>query len=241
MTKRILLPGLLLLSAAALLSCEREMEAPTGNTVTITNKTQGYSFDDGEKESGFFESDRCQELFYALWEVFAARWGALSDRVVFELLNEVTEERYLPAWKRISRECVRRIRQHAPDTLILLGSYNWNSARTLPALDPPYDDRVLYNFHCYEPHTFTHQGAYWAEQFRDVRCSYDESGASEAFFEDFLAPALEKAEKEHCELYCGEYGVIDKARPEDAATCTPSSSATASPAACGATSRWISA
>ncbi len=180
------------------------------------HKTQGYSFDDGEKESGFFESDRCQELFYALWEVFAARWGALSDRVVFELLNEVTEERYLPTWKRISRECVRRIRQHAPDTLILLGSYNWNSARTLPALDPPYDDRVLYNFHCYEPHTFTHQGAYWAEQFRDVRCSYDESGASEAFFEDFLAPALEKAEKEHCELYCGEYGVIDVVSPEEA-------------------------
>ena len=35
MTKRILLPGLLLVSALAVLSCEREMEAPTGNTVTI--------------------------------------------------------------------------------------------------------------------------------------------------------------------------------------------------------------
>ena len=35
MTHRLLLPGLLLLSAAALLSCEREMEAPSGNTITI--------------------------------------------------------------------------------------------------------------------------------------------------------------------------------------------------------------
>lgn len=128
----------------------------------------------------------------------------------------MTEERYLPAWKRISRACVRRIRQHAPDTLILLGSYQWNSARTLPAPDPPYDGRVLYNFHCYEPHAFTHQHAYWDEKFRDILCGYDESGASEAFIEDFLAPALEKAEKEHCKLYCGEYGVIDIVPPEEA-------------------------
>lgn len=35
MNRRILLPGLLLLSVTALVSCEREMEAPSGNTITI--------------------------------------------------------------------------------------------------------------------------------------------------------------------------------------------------------------
>ena len=182
------------------------------------HKTQGFSFDAGEHEAGFFENERCQEAFYAIWDAFAARWGALSDRVAFELLNEVTEERYLEPWKRISRECVRRIRRHAPDTLVLLGSYRWNSAQTLPALDPPYDGRVIYNFHFYEPHDFTHQGAYWEAPYRDVsaRFSYAESGAGEAYFEDFLRPALEKAEKEGCELYCGEYGVIDVVPPEEA-------------------------
>lgn len=35
MNRRILLPGLLLLSVTALVSCEREMEAPAGNTITI--------------------------------------------------------------------------------------------------------------------------------------------------------------------------------------------------------------
>ena len=121
-------------------------------TVLDLHKTPGFSFDAGEKEAGFFESESFQERFYAIWETFAARYGALHERVVFELLNEVTEAAYLPAWKRISRECVRRIRNFAPDTIILLGSYNWNSARTLPELDAPYDDRVVYNFHFYEPH-----------------------------------------------------------------------------------------
>ena len=42
------------------------------------------------------------------------------------------------------------------------------------------------------------------------------SGASEAYFEDFLAPALEKAEQEGAALYCGEYGVIDVVPPAEA-------------------------
>ena len=180
------------------------------------HKTPGYSFDAGEKEAGFFESESYQERFYAIWETLAERFAGMSDRVAFELLNEVTEARYLPAWKRISRECVRRIRFFAPDTIILLGSYNWNSARTVPELDAPYDDKMVYNFHFYEPLAFTHQGAYWMPELQNTRCAYADCGASEAWFEDFLAPAIEKAEKENCELYCGEFGVIDVVPPEEA-------------------------
>ena len=180
------------------------------------HKTPGYSFDAGEKEAGFFESESYQERFYWIWETLAEWFGGMSDRVAFELLNEVTEARYLPAWKRISRECVSRIRQYAPDTVVLLGSYNWNSAKTVPELDAPYDDKMVYNFHFYEPHVFTHQGAYWMPELQNTRMAYADCGASEQWFEDFLAPAVEKAEKEHCELYCGEFGVIDIVPPEEA-------------------------
>ena len=180
------------------------------------HKTPGYSFDAGEKEAGFFESESYQERFYWIWETLAEWFGGMPDRVAFELLNEVTEARYLPAWKRISRECVRRIRFFAPDTIILLGSYNWNSARTVPELDAPYDDKMVYNFHFYEPHVFTHQGAYWMPELQNTRMAYADCGASEQWFEDFLAPAVEKAGKENCELYCGEFGVIDVVPPEEA-------------------------
>ena len=193
-------------------------EAQDLRLVLDLHKTQGFSFDAGENESGFFENEKYQELFYAVWDCFAARYGTKPERMMFDLLNEVTEERYLPAWKRISREAVRHIRRQAPETLILLGSYRWNSAQTLPELDAPYDERVIYSFHFYEPHDFTHQGAYWEAPYRDIseRFSYAESGACEAYFESFLAPALEKAEKERAELYCGEYGVIDIVPPLEA-------------------------
>ena len=225
------------------------------------HKTPGFSFDAGEHEDGFFINEAYQARFYAIWEAFAARYGDRPDRIVFELLNEVTQAEYLPAWKRISRECVRRIRIHAPETPVLLGSYHWNSARTLPELDAPYDAHVLYNFHFYEPMIFTHQGAYWNPDYRDARSTYAACGASPAWFEDFLAPAVEKAEKEGTELYCGEFGVIDVVPPEEAlkwfrdlhevfarhgrssgsGICTRSLPATASPTASGAGSRWTSA
>ncbi len=187
------------------------------HAVLDLHKTQGFSFDEGEHEAGFFENERYQELFCRLWEAFAARWGGRPDEVMFELLNEVTEKAYLPAWKRISAECVRRIRRHAPDTRVLLGSYHHNGAREVAALDAPYDKNVLYNFHCYEPLKFTHQGAYWnPECNNENRYTFAESGASEAYFEDLLAPALEKAKAEGAELYCGEFGVIDVVPPEEA-------------------------
>ena len=186
------------------------------NLVLDLHKTQGFSFDAGEHEEGFFENERFQERFYTVWETFAARYGSRKD-MMFDLLNEVTEQRYLEAWKIISREAVRRIRLHAPETLILLGSYNWNSARTVSELDAPYDDRVVYNFHFYEPHDYTHQGAYWEAPLRDIsrRYRYEECGVTAEWIEDFLAPALEKAAKENCDLYCGEFGVIDVVPPED--------------------------
>ena len=181
------------------------------------HKTQGFSFDAAEGEEGFFASEKYQAFFYAVWECFAARYGAMHERVAFELLNEVTEEAYLPAWKRISAECIRRIRALAPQTIILLGSYHHNSAKTLEALDAPQDERVLYNFHCYEPIEFTHQGAHWMESLKDRRwIGAEECGVSERFFEDFLASAFAKAEREGAELYCGEYGVIDVVPPEEA-------------------------
>lgn len=181
------------------------------------HKTQGFSFDAAEDEEGFFTSEKYQAFFYAVWECFAARYGAMHERVAFELLNEVTEEAYLPAWKRISAECIRRIRALAPQTIILLGSYHHNSAKTLEALDAPQDERVLYNFHCYEPIAFTHQGAHWMESLKDrYGVGAEDCGVSERFFEDFLASAFAKAEREGAELYCGEYGVIDVVPPEEA-------------------------
>ena len=181
------------------------------------HKTAGFSFDAYHGESGFFDSEAYQERFLKLWDEISRRYGKLNDRVAFELLNEVTSEAYIGIWNRIAAEAIRRIRVVAPDTYILVGSYHNNSAPAVKDLDAPADDHVIYNFHCYDPIEYTHQGAPWVDFLdKSVRIPFDESGVTEETFEKLFSPALAKAKEHGASLYCGEYGVIDVVAPEDA-------------------------
>ena len=212
------------------------------NMILDLHKTYGFSFDDGEHESGFFEEPAYQERFYRLWEQFASRYGKYADRLSFELLNEVTDDAYAGIWNAVAAECISRIRKIAPEVHILIGGCWHNDIRMLEKLDPPADDRIVYNFHLYEPLIFTHQGAYWVDSmdtaFRmRLHSSYADYEAYSKqqipnrpslwqkydgskmfgieYFEDFLAEAVRIAEARNTALYCGEYGVIDLAEPED--------------------------
>ena len=179
------------------------------------HKTAGYSFDAAHQESGFFGSKPYQERFYRLWEGLAARFND-PENIAFELLNEVTDSSVIGEWNRIAAECIRRIRKIAPESLILVGSYWNNSADAVKDLAAPADSRVIYNFHCYSPLSFTHQGAPWVPELdQAARPSFDESGIPADFFDKAFASAIRAAEENNTCLYCGEYGVIDRATPED--------------------------
>ena len=121
-----------------------------------------------------------------------------------------------PQTGRTTKNCIRRIRVIAPDALILVGSYWNNSADAVKDLAAPADSRVIYNFHCYSPLSFTHQGAPWVPELdQAARPSFDESGIPADFFDKAFASAIRAAEENNTCLYCGEYGVIDRATPED--------------------------
>ncbi len=212
------------------------------NMILDLHKTFGFSFDAGENESGFFENAAYQERFYRLWENLARRFARYEDTLAFELLNEVTDRAYSDAWNRISSVCIERIRAVAPTVRLLVGGYWNNSVLALPDLLPPRDANIVYNFHCYEPVIFTHQGAPWipgmAHDFRiPLGVSYrrlaeesrrelvgsgigfpgpeSEAAFGRDFFETLFAGAVRLAEERDVPLYCGEYGVIDRAAPED--------------------------
>ena len=212
------------------------------NMILDLHKTYGFSFDEGHGESGFFENEKYQERFYKLWEEFARRYGNIGDNLAFEILNEVTEKEYCDLWNEISKKCISKIRAIAPNVKILIGGYYNNSIEALPDLLPPYDENIIYNFHCYEPLIFTHQGAYWIptmdtsfrvpidapyskltadtkEQISQVSIgfdSFDQSASLDgSYFDKYFSEAVKVAEERNVALYCGEYGVIENATPED--------------------------
>ena len=207
------------------------------------HKTAGFSFDPGEGEGGFFENPAFQERFCRLWERIVRAFGGNADLLAFELLNEVTERDYMPVWNRVAGDCIRRIRIHAPEVPILVGGYWHNSAAAVKDIDVPLLGPIVFNFHCYEPLVFTHQGATWMPPmdpaFRiSVQASFGElaeagsrmlkgsnaglesyppdTKLTAAYFENFFAEAVRAADARGVHLYCGEYGVIDRVPPEQA-------------------------
>lgn len=186
------------------------------NIIIDLHKTAGFSFDFGENETGFFENEAYQKRFIALWEELAKAFGKYSGMAAFELLNEVTEQRFIDVWNRVSYECIAAIRKYAPDIPVLVGSYWNNSPESVKDLAKPYDDNVFYNFHCYSPLEFTHQGAPWAREIdQAARYTFEQSNITPELFEHLFKQAIDKAEAEGTGIYCGEYGVIDIVSPED--------------------------
>lgn len=212
------------------------------NMVLDVHKVYGYSFYSGYGEVGFFDSEAYQQRFYKLWERLAERYGKYPQRVAFELLNEVTDPSVSDKWNSIARKAIEVIRRYAPETKILVGGYWNNSVDALKDLDAPYDENIVYNFHCYEPMIFTHQGADWIDGMpADLRLNYPgnmreyhkialdlslappidvsllpDKGYDVSFFEERFKGAVQLCEERGVALYCGEYGVIDRADPEQA-------------------------
>lgn len=197
-----------------------------------------------KEPDSFFKSAPLQNIFFKIWSFLAERYGHLHDMLAFELLNEIVNPEVESAWNRIATNAIKTIRLFAPDSWIVVGGVNYNSVSAVPGIDVPVDEKTVFTFHCYEPLVFTHQKAHWVEKMPpDFEVSYpgpsidyireksrlipqasqgaifdksmDTLQIDENFFEYLFKPALETAEKKNVPLYCGEYGVIDRAPVED--------------------------
>ena len=209
------------------------------NILLDMHNTFGYTFDplevNGDKEI-FFHNEELQKRFYTMWDRISKRYANQKD-VAFELLNEVISPDVAESWNEIADKTVDVIRKNAPDSYVVIGGVCYNNVKSVPLLNPPKDDHIVYNFHCYEPMIFTHQRAWWMDNMpKDITVDYpattaeysekskdldpDWAGAimkmnvketSADYFAELFEPAVEAATRNNAPLYCGEYGVIDQA------------------------------
>lgn len=212
------------------------------NIILDLHKTMGYSFDPGEKEIGFFSNEKYQDIFVNLWISAAKRYADFSDSVAYEILNEITDDKFAEPWNKIAQRVIGEIRKIAPKNYIVYGGIHNNGIKGLSLLEKPLDDRIVYTFHFYDPLIFTHQKAYWLEgmtkdfemaypaptaefvekskkfpekKVAEVFEGYGEDTVDARFLEFYMRQAVDFAEKMNAPLYCGEYGVIETAPLED--------------------------
>lgn len=211
------------------------------NIVLDLHKAYGYDFNDAgnDEKNNLFSSEALQNRFVTLW-INMVEAFAQYDNVAFELLNEVVEKENAESWNRLIEKTVKEIRKKAPVAPIIYGGIQWNSVKTLKLLDIPQDENIIFTFHFYEPLLFTHQKAYWVknmdpeqtvpypenmEYYREeskklgyqgeVVTLADSETMGVEFVEEMISEAIKAAENAGVSLYCGEFGVIDRAPTED--------------------------
>jgi endoglucanase len=109
--------------------------------------------------------DSFVEQFADYWRALARHYSSTSAELVsFEILNEPEfHDRY--RWQGVQSKLAVAIREGAPQhTIIVAGAY-WSSEHELLFFDPLRDSNIIYNFHFYDPHIFTHQGATWSTNY----------------------------------------------------------------------------
>lgn len=164
-----------------------------------------------------------------VWTQLAHRYRDASPYIVYEIMNE-PHGIDIPVWNDIIARVFRLIRSIDTKHYIIVGGADWNSTAAMKALPDFQDDKVIYTFHFYDPHTFTHQGAPWCHMQRvrglpfpydpekmpplpenptevELRCfrNYPVNGTLEAVVSCFDQYAAFSRER-NAPVYCGEFG-----------------------------------
>lgn len=119
-------------------------------------------------ESSFkasMKDDADAQRFADFWRALAHHYASWDpNRIFFEIMNEPEmTDRY--RWYGIETKVAAAIREGAPQNTIIAAGARWSDDDDLVFMEPLRDPNVVYNFHYYEPHIFTHQGATWGSPY----------------------------------------------------------------------------
>lgn len=179
--------------------------------------------------------DRAVAALADFWRSLARHVSARDpERLFLEIMNEPMAEDPF-RWMGIQARVAAAIREGAPRHTIVATGPRWSSVEQLLLVEPVADRNVVYNFHFYEPHNFTHQGATWGADFwphlknvpypsspetvapllasidnetaRGALREYGEERWDAARVEREIARAAEWARARNVALTCNEFGV----------------------------------
>lgn len=174
-------------------------------------------------------SNDVENVLVPIWTQMAERYKDASKYVIFELMNE-PHGIEVALWNEIIARVFKQVREIDQKHYIIVGGADWNSFAAMKTLPDFKDDKVIYTFHFYDPHTFTHQGANWCHMERVIGIpfpydekkmppmpenptdmerekfeTYPEQGTLEAVVKFFDQYAEFSAERK-APVYCGEFG-----------------------------------
>jgi endoglucanase len=120
---------------------------------------------DSDFKARLAKDDDFVERFADFWRAVAQHYSMWdADRVFLEILNEPEfPDRY--RWMGVQAKLAAAIREGSSALTIIAAGARWSNDDELVFQEPLHDSNVIYTFHFYEPHIFTHQGATWGSYY----------------------------------------------------------------------------
>jgi endoglucanase len=158
----------------------------------------------------------CRRNLNAFWSQIAPRFKDAPNRVVFELLNEPHGEITDELWNSMLVETLAIVRSSNPERNVIIGGGHSNGLGSLRQLVLPEADRhIIATFHYYNPMSFTHQGAPWAnERWRSLSNVSWGTEADYNILNDEFDVAKAWSAATGRPVFLGEFGAYDKAPME---------------------------
>jgi endoglucanase len=158
------------------------------------------------------DPDAKKEMFLSFWRQVAPRYKDKPDNVVFEILNEPNQKLTVDMWNTFLVEAMGIIRQTNPGRTLIIGPANWNGIESLKTLRLPENDRnIIVTVHFYHPMRFTHQGAAWAKEYKDlIGIQWTGTAAEKEEVESKLKVAADWSLQNKRPILLGEFGAYDK-------------------------------
>lgn len=193
-----------------------------------------------EMKLRLLKDDAALEELAALWQQIATAYAQVPvDRLVFEVLNEPEIEDIARA-VHVQQRLISAVRQVTPTRVVVVGGAHFSDISDLVALKPLALSGVIYSFHFYEPHNFTHQGASWGWPmwlaFRDLPYPsspenlapvvatlapaarthaswYGQQRWNKAKLAEFVDQAAAWSRQHQVPVWCSEFGVLRDVTP----------------------------
>lgn len=156
---------------------------------------------------------RNKDMFLAFWRQVAPRYKDAPPSVLFEIMNEPAQAFTADLWNAWFPEALSLIRETNPGRTVVIGPPEWNSVFALKDLLLPASDRnIIVTVHYYHPMPFTHQGAAWTEEFKDLSgVEWLGTEAEQKSIRENFEIARKWAESKKRPIFLGEFGAYEKA------------------------------
>lgn len=171
----------------------------------------------GRAEGGvnrMFTDKRYQQKFLDVWRMLAERYKGRDIIYAYELINEPVTPGVVPeglmTWRELADETVRIIREIDPDKPIVVEPGTYGTCDGFDWFAPLEADRIIYSFHQYKPHEFTHQFK-MTDRFPDGLVYPGEVNGrmwDKETLRESMLPAIDFQRDFNVSMYCGEFSAI---------------------------------